>query len=78
VNPNDPIYEELGGNRIRGLVGVGCDPGGAPDAQHLMGSHIRFHNTVNDVNIALWVYLRQLSRFETAYSPKCTDQHLGS
>jgi hypothetical protein len=36
--PND---EELGGDRRRGLVGVGREPGGAPGAQHLMGSRPR-------------------------------------
>ena len=61
--PDDPINEELGADRIRGLVSV-RDLGGAPGTQCLMGSHVRMVDDASYVALCLWSGPRWLSRFE--------------
>ncbi len=63
---DDPINEELGGDG-HGLGSVGRDPGGAPGAQHLMGSRPRMVHEPVTV-FALWVYSQQLSQGRMAQS----------
>ena len=46
------------------------DPGSAPGAQRLMGSQFLLRLVHASRGFALCLCRRQLSRFETAYSPK--------
>ena len=59
-------YEQSGGDRTRGLVGVGRDPGGALGVQHLMGSRTTMANGAAADALCM---SRAISRFETACSP---------